>query len=103
MSFEKNPNIDNIIKGLLKKALKDSAVHLEKTVEKNAPVDTGVLQRSIKKDYSQLDDASIVVYSDVEYAPMVEFGTSKQGANPFMRSSLKESEQAILNKFKDIL
>jgi HK97 gp10 family phage protein len=31
------------------------------------------------------------------YAPWVEFGTSKKAANPFMRSSLNESETGIMS------
>lgn len=51
-----------------------------------APVDTGALAASIHR--VKLPDGSFVVGSSVPYASDVEFGTSKQRAQPYMRPAL---------------
>jgi len=56
-------------------ALADEVVGLARAY---VPVDTGNLQASIQKGEGG-------VYSDVEYAPFVEYGTSDTPAQPFMR------------------
>ncbi len=47
-----------------------------------APVDTGRLAASLA---SQVGPGEVTVYSDVEYAAYVEFGTSDTSAQPFLR------------------
>lgn len=51
---------------------------VERTAESLAPVDTGRLRDSIRSEGGR-------VYTDVEYAGFVEYGTSDTPAQPFMR------------------
>jgi HK97 gp10 family phage protein len=50
-----------------------------------SPVDTGTLQASITADADR-------VYTDVAYAPFVEYGTSDTPAQPFMRPAADEAD-----------
>ena len=61
-------------------------------------------------DYTELnaaDDRGInsirALKEDLKYAPMVEFGTRKQPANPFFRSAIKTVRKRMLNKFRNKL
>lgn len=63
-----------------------------------APVDTGRLRGSITHVPGRDGRGYYVdVGSNVEYAPFVEFGTSKQPAQPWLRPALAEAVAAGLN------
>lgn len=92
--------IDETIEGLkkyfksvednIKDVVKESAVNIESKSKMKAPVDTGNLRRGIT--HQVLDnglDAEIGTY-DIEYAPYIEYGTSKNPAKPYLRPSLEE-------------
>lgn len=80
----------------LQEAVADCALKTERGAKKNCPVDTGMLRASITSDIGVLEAE---VGTNVEYAAYVEYGTSKQGAKPFLRpaldSSLKQLEKDI--------
>lgn len=59
-------------------ATDDLATQVASDAASRAPVDTGTLRDSIIHDGGR-------VYTDVEYAPFVEYGTSDMPAQPFMR------------------
>lgn len=48
------------------------------------PVDTGRLRNSISHAVDE-DEKTVYIGTNVEYAPYVELGTSKQKAQPFLR------------------
>ena len=50
------------------------------------PVDTGRLRDSI---YAEQDAQGIKLIANTNYASFVEYGTSKQQAQPFMRTGIK--------------
>lgn len=57
-------------------------------------VDTGTLRRSIT---SQVDEPTLTgkVGSNVEYAPELEFGSSKIAPRPWLRPALEQNEKNI--------
>ena len=65
----------------------------------NAPVDTGNLRSSIDFEVGS-EDADI--FSPVIYAPFLEYGTSRQAAQPFLRSALHENKSNIIKIFSDV-
>ena len=70
------------IKQSSKKALERGAKKIQKDAKYLAPVgDTGHLRNSIKtKSEETLDGAEAQVYTNLEYAPYVEFGTGQRGS-----------------------
>lgn len=108
----------------LKKSLETAALLVEKSATQKAPKDTGALCRSIT---SKVEGLEGIVYTPLEYAPYIEYGTglfaegngrkdvpwnyqddkgnwhSTSGLKPqpFMRPSLDENRQKILEILKE--
>ena len=59
-----------------------------------APVDTGFLRNSIQVD--SVTPVEAIIAPHTEYAEFVEFGTSRQAAQSYMRPALDEHEREIL-------
>lgn len=69
------------------------AEDVEGAAKAGAPVDTGALRDSITHDHER-------VYTDLYYAPFVEYGTATNGPQPFLRPAAdtvdaSESEHAM--------
>lgn len=108
----------------LKKSLETAALLVERSAREKAPKDTGALRRSIT---SKVEGLEGIVYTPLEYAPYIEYGTglfaegngrkdvpwnyqddkgnwhSTSGLKPqpFMRPSLDENRQKILEILKE--
>ena len=66
------------------------------------PVDTGNLRNSISHEYVESEDAEYIG-TNVEYAPFVELGTSRQKAQPFLKPSASEHVDEYKKIFKTVL
>nr|DAW59143.1 MAG TPA: putative tail component [Caudoviricetes sp.] len=68
----------------VKRVVKMNGAELQAKAQRNAPVDTGTLKRSISLE---LRDGVLTAESEAtaEYAPYVEWGTRFMNAQPFMR------------------
>ncbi len=62
--------------------------------QENAPVRTGFLRDS--GQITDVDDGAAVEFT-AEYAAAVEYGTSKQSAQSFLRPAVDEHEREILD------
>ena len=108
----------------LKKSLETAALLVERSAREKAPKDTGALRRSIR---SKVEGLEGIIYTPLEYAPYIEYGTglfaegngrkdvpwnyqddkgnwhSTSGLKPqpFMRPSLDENRQKILDILKE--
>lgn len=75
--------------GDVAKELVRRTVSVERTAKRLCPVDTGRLRASITHALDRDSQGLVgVVGTDVDYAPYVELGTSKAGAQPFLRPAL---------------
>lgn len=72
------------------RALEKIGLTAERYAKKLAPVDTGRLRKSITH---AVDGNDVYIGSNVEYAPYVELGTSKQKAQPFLKPAATEHSQ----------
>lgn len=97
-------NADRIqrnVKSKIEQALTNSALIVERDAKINAPVDTGRLRSSIthiENDYGS-NNPSVEIGTNVQYAEAVEYGTSKQSAQPFLFSAYNGNKQKILKEF----
>lgn len=87
---------EDVLEGL-QKNIENAALLLERNAKQNCPVDTGKLRASITTEVGKLEAE---VGTNVEYALCVEFGTSKQSAQPFMRPAF---DKAITQLHKDMV
>ena len=70
-------------------ALEEIGLLAEGYAAGKCPVDTGNLRGSITHEVDAGDNA-VYIGTDVEYAPYVELGTSRQKAQPFLRPAASE-------------
>lgn len=113
----------------LEKNLKTALALVEASARKKAPKDTGALRRSIESKITANDTELIgEVFTPLEYAPYVEFGTglfaekggrqdkwsyiddegeghktNGQRPQPFMRPALAENQNQIVKLLKESL
>lgn len=77
--------VENRLNDSVKQAVKQNALEMETKAKMLAPVDTGNLRRNINTSVKESSDSiSAEVASNAEYSIYVEYGTSKQQAQPFM-------------------
>lgn len=70
-------------------ALEEIGLLAENYAARKCPVDTGNLRASITHEVDA-GDGAVYVGTNVEYAPYVELGTSRQKAQPFLRPAASE-------------
>lgn len=76
-----------------RKGLERGAKKIQKNAKYLAPVDTGHLRNSIKtKSQTTQDGAEAQVFTNLEYAPYIEFGTGQRGTE----SNIDRPERNIL-------
>ena len=83
-------NTDAAVTGIsaaVSSALEKIGLMAEGYAKKKCPVDTGILRNSITH---QVDGDAVYIGTNVEYAPYVELGTSRQKAQPFLRPAASE-------------
>lgn len=70
-------------------ALEKIGLLAENYAAERCPVDTGNLRGSIAHEVD-VDGNAVYIGTNVEYAPYVELGTSRQKAQPFLRPAASE-------------
>lgn len=92
-------NTDEVMRqaeGQLAAALEAIGLHGEKRAKEICPVRTGRLRNSISHTY---DKTSAYIGTNVEYAPYVELGSSKQKPHPYLRPAV----QNYVDEYRQIL
>lgn len=71
--------------------LRKKGLRIVRESKQRAPVDTGRLRSSITMDEEKMNNGLIrvIVGSNVNYAPFVEFGTEDRPAQPFLRPATR--------------
>lgn len=81
---------------LLKLAMEEASIIVESKASVLAPVDTGLLRKSINHRIIERKGYPVgQVGTAVEYAPFQEFGTSKMAAQPFLLPGLNSSKASV--------
>lgn len=86
-------HVNELMKALDEQAesgLKECGNYAVQKAKGYCPVDTGKLRDSIDFD---VEDGTLRLYSDVEYAPYVELGTRNQRAQPFLSRAMEDSAE----------
>lgn len=80
-----------------KKELQLTALEVEREAKLNAPVDTGILRASITNEEV---GEGYEVFTDVEYAQFIEYGTQYQAAQPFLGPALDVAIKGLAKRVK---
>ncbi len=80
------------IEEAIAKGVEDTADQIVDTAQSIVPVRTGALRDSIHAEPTGDPDAWRVIAGsdDVEYAPFVEYGTSRMAAQPFLTPAVEQ-------------
>lgn len=91
-------SISRRVNNEVEQALIIGALRVERAAKQNAPVDTGRLRGSITHRLIDTGKNQVAaeVGTNVEYAVMVEFGTSKQAAKPYLFPAYLANKEKIL-------
>jgi len=99
---------DRIQKNVVTGATRAAAVAIQKEARQNVPVDSGTLKKaiSVKKASRRNTEVghikfSVYVKPKAYYGSMVEFGTSKMAAQPYMRPAFANSATKAVQAFQD--
>lgn len=110
MAEIKFEGIAKLNKGLKKRmdmsAVKDTVKlngsEMQKKAQRNAPVNTGTLKRSIGIDISD-GGMTATVEPTAEYAPYVELGTRFMEAQPFLKPAFEEQKKQFEKDLKELV
>lgn len=110
MAEIKFEGIAKLNKGLKKRmdmsAVKDTVKlngsEMQKKAQRNAPVNTGTLKRSIGIDISD-GGMTATVEPTAEYAPYVELGTRFMEALPFLKPAFEEQKKQFEKDLKELV
>lgn len=91
--------LEKASKEQIQAAVNDTAAVVDGESKKACPVDTGNLRSSI---HITTGDCEATVGTNVEYAPYVEFGTSKMRAQPYMSKGAAAAEAEIPRILKSL-
>lgn len=84
------------IDGASANGVQATALKVVTLAKRFAPVDTGLLRSSINVLEFNASEPSAVVGTEVHYADFVEFGTSRQSPQPYMRPAAREGQKFLL-------
>lgn len=90
MKLKKNVQMSDV-----KKVVRKNGSDMQKKAQKNAPVDTGTLQRSITLEIRD-SGKTAEVEPTVDYGAYVELGTRFMTAQPYLKPAFNEQKE----KFK---
>lgn len=90
----------NALPEQIAQALEAIGLVAEGYAKEECPVDTGRLRNSISH---ARDDNAAYIGTNVEYAPYVELGTSRQKAQPYLRPAAENHTEEYKNIVKTAL
>lgn len=85
-ALKKNVTLDDV-----KRVVKKNGGDMQVKAQRNAPVDTGTLKRSIGLEHSD-GGLTATVEPTSEYSPYVELGTRHMDAQPYLKPAFNEQK-----------
>jgi len=82
------------------RAVQKAGLDCERYAKQRCPVDTGNLRASIT--YENTGRFQCMVGTNVEYAPYVELGTSRQAAQPYLFPAYARAKSKLMDALKAI-
>ena len=76
----------------VRRIVAQNGAEMQEKAQRNAPVDTGMLKRSVELDISDLG-LTVTVAATAEYSGYVEHGTRFQEAQPFITPAFNQQKE----------
>ena len=83
---------DNVDLSAVRTVVQKNGADMQEKAQRNAPVDTGALKRSIALNMRDIG-MTAEVEPTAEYAPYVEFGTRFMNAQPYLKPAFEEQKE----------
>nr|DAF86520.1 MAG TPA: putative tail component [Siphoviridae sp. ctkI07] len=96
MKLKKNVQMSDV-----KKVVRKNGSDMQKKTQKNAPVDTGTLQRSIALEMRD-SGKTAEVEPMVDYGAYVELGTRFMTAQPYLKPAFNEQKEKFKQDMKKL-
>ena len=87
-------NVNNAMNDAIERALEAIGLYVEGEAKLRCPVDTGNLRNSYDHKIN-VDDKSVAIGTNVEYAVFVEKGTKNQRAQPHLTPAVEDNISTI--------
>lgn len=97
VKLKKSMNMDAV-----KTVVKRNGAQLQTKAQKNAPVDSGTLKRSIGLDITD-GGMTAEVEPSAEYAAYVEYGTRYMEAQPYLKPAYNEQKQKFIRDLNELV
>ena len=95
--LKKNVQMEDV-----KRVVRHNGAEMQEKAQRNAPVDTGTLKRSIGLEITDSGMAA-EVEPTAEYAPYVELGTRFMEAQPYLKPAFDEQKEKFRKDMKKLV
>ena len=95
--LKKNVRLDDV-----KRVVRHNGAEMQEKAQRNAPVDTGTLKRSIGLEITD-GGMSAEVEPTAAYAPYVELGTRFMEAQPYLKPAFDEQKEKFKKDMKQLV
>lgn len=85
----------------VKRVVKHNGAQLKRGAQRNAPVSTGFLKRSIGLEFSN-GGLTATCDASASYAPYQEWGTRRMQAHPFMRPAFSVQKMKFISDLEKL-
>lgn len=95
--LKKNVQMEDV-----KRVVRHNGAEMQEKAQRNAPVDTGTLKRSIGLEITDSGMAA-EVEPTAEYAPYVELGTRFMEAQPYLKPAFDDQKEKFKKEMKKLV
>lgn len=95
--LKKNVQMEDV-----KRVVRHNGAEMQEKAQRNAPVDTGTLERSIGLEITDSGMAA-EVEPTAEYAPYVELGTRFMEAQPYLKPAFDDQKEKFKKDMKKLV
>ena len=95
--LKKNVNMEDV-----KRVVRHNGAEMQEKAQRNAPVDTGTLKRSIGLEITDSGMAA-EVEPTADYAPYVELGTRFMEAQPYLKPAFDDQKEKFKKDMKKLV
>ena len=95
--LKKNVQMEDV-----KRVVRHNGAEMQEKAQRNAPVDTGTLKRSIGLEITD-SGMTAEVRPTADYAPYVEYGTRFMEAQPYLKPAFDEQKEKFKKDMKKLV